>query len=115
MGASKRRTRIWAATGPNGGYTGVVTVTQIAKPPVRKVKPPVPRYHYSLATVSGSQQANRMEKTLREQLSGLGLSFFAVGHEGGTYDVMGDSGSAALGDDALRDARAVAARIKKAS
>lgn len=91
-------------------------MTEIAKPkpPMRKVKPPVPKYHYNLATVSGSQQAGLMEKVLRERLGGLGLSFFAIGREGGTYDVMGDSGSNALEDSALRDVRAVAAQIKKA-
>jgi len=82
-----------------------------AKPPIKKVKPPVPKYHYKLASVSGSQAACRMEKALREQLTGLGLSFFAIGHEGGSYDVMGDSGANALAESDLRDARAAAAKI----
>ena len=83
-----------------------------AKPPIRKIKPPIPRYHYKLATVSGSHAANRMENELRERLSGLGLSFFAIGHESGSYDVMGDSGAIALADGDLKDARAVVAKIK---
>ncbi len=81
------------------------------KPPLKKVKPPVPKYHYKLASVSGSQEAGRMEKALRERLGGLGLSFFAIGHESGSYDVMGDSGANPLTDNDLRDARAVAAKI----
>jgi hypothetical protein len=85
------------------------------KPPLKKVKPPTPRYHYSLATVTGSQQARRMENALREPLSEMGLSFFSIGHEDGSYDVMGDSGDSALNDGALRSARAVAAKIKKLS
>jgi len=85
---------------------------QGAKPPiVKKIKPPIPRYRYKLVTVSGSQAACRMENALRERLTGLTLSYFAIGHESGSYDVMGDSGTSALGDDDLRDARAVAARI----
>jgi hypothetical protein len=86
-------------------------VTERAKPPIKTIKPPIPRYHYKLASVSGSQAACRMESALRERLSGLGLSFFAIGHEGGIYDVMGDSGANALDDGGLRDARAVAAQI----
>jgi hypothetical protein len=87
---------------------------QKAKPPIRKTKPPTPRYHYKLATVSGSQQACLMEKALWERLSRLRLSYFTIGHEGGSYDVMGDSGSIALADGDLLDARAVAAQINNA-
>jgi hypothetical protein len=76
-------------------------------------KPPVPRYHYKLATVSGSQEAGRMETALRERLHGSGLSFFAICHQSGSCDVMGDSGASPLEDAALRNARAVAAEIKK--
>ena len=76
-------------------------------------KPPVPRYHYKLVTVSGSQEAGRMEKALRER-GGSGLSFFAICHQSGGCDVMGDSGVSPLGGAALRNARAVAAEIKKA-
>lgn len=82
-------------------------------PPVKKIKPPVPRYHYKLATVSGSQAASRMEDALRDRLSELSLSYFAIGHEGGSYDVMGDSGAKALEDGDLANARAVAAQFKK--
>ena len=89
-------------------------MTETAKPPIRKVKPPIPRYHYALVTVSGSKQASLMERSLREPLSGFGLSLLAIGHEDGSYDVMGDSGSAALKDGDLRHARAIAARIKLA-
>jgi len=86
-------------------------VTNKAKPPVKAIKPPIPKYHYKLATVSGSQAACRMETALREQLSGLGLSFFAIGYESGSYDVMGDSGAIALDDAGLSNARTVAAQI----
>lgn len=77
-------------------------------------KPPVPRYHYKLVTVSGSQEAGQMETALRERLEGSGLSFFAICHQNGGCDVMGDSGMSPLKDAALRNARAVAAKIKKA-
>jgi hypothetical protein len=93
---------------------GVVTVTEIAKPPVKKIKVPTPRFHYSLATVAGSQEANLMQRALRGQLTEMGVSLFAIGHEDGNYDVMGDSGAVALKDDDLRDARAMADKIKKA-
>ena len=83
------------------------------KSPIPKNKPPIPRYQYNLATVSGSQQARLMEKALRERLGGLGLSFFAIGHADGSYDIMGDSRTNALDDRYLRDARAVATQIKK--
>jgi hypothetical protein len=84
-----------------------------AKPSiVKKVKPPIPRYRYKLVTVAGSQAANRMENSLREKLNGLTLSYFAIGHESGSYDVMGDSGTSPLCDSDLRNARAVAAQIK---
>ncbi len=77
-------------------------------------KPPVPRYHYKLVTVPGSQEAGRMEAALRERLEGSGLSFFAICHQSGSCDVMGDSGVSPLKDAALRNARAVAAEIKRA-
>ena len=89
-------------------------MTESAKPPVRHIKPPIPRYHYNLATVSGSRQARLMEDALRERLTEMGVSLFAIGHEDGSYDVMGDSGVSALDDRDLRDARAVAAQINKA-
>jgi hypothetical protein len=38
-------------------------------------------------------EARLMEKALREPLGGMGMSFFAIGHEDGSYDVMGDSGA----------------------
>jgi len=77
-------------------------------------KPPVPKYHYKLVTVSGSQEAGRMETALRKRLPGFGLSFFAICHPGGGCDVMGDSGGSPLKNAALRKARAVAAEIKQA-
>ena len=91
-------------------------MTGIAKPPIRKmkVKPLVVRYHYKLATVSDSQQARLMEKALWEWLSPLGVTLFAIGHESGRYDVMGDSGDNAMADVVLRDARAMAAKITRA-
>jgi hypothetical protein len=89
-------------------------MTERAKPPVRHFKPPTPRFHYSLATVTGSRQARLMEDALREPLRGLGLSFFAIGHEDGSYDVIGDHGSSALTDEVLRGVRAVADKIKMA-
>ena len=82
---------------------------QRVKPPY--IKPPTPLFHYRLATVSGPQAAIRMENALRERLTGLRLSYFAIGHEGGSYDVMGDSGTSPLADDDLRAAQAVAAQI----
>jgi len=42
------------------------------------------------------------------------LSFFAICHQSGGCDVMGDSGGSPLEDAALRNARAVAAEIRKA-
>ena len=79
-----------------------------------KEKPPAPRYHYKLITVSGSHEAGRMETALRKRLPGSGLSFFAICHPSGDCDVMGDSGGSPLQDAALRKARAVAAEIRKA-
>jgi hypothetical protein len=79
-----------------------------------RIKPPVPRYHYKLVTVSGSQEAGRMETALRERLRDSGLRFFAICHQSGGCDVMGDSGGSPLEDAALRNARAVAAKIRKA-
>jgi hypothetical protein len=83
------------------------------KPPGKQAKPPTPRYHYKLATVEGSREASRMETSLRERLRGLGLGlgFFAIGHEGGSYDVMGDSGMCALADADLRAVRAAVAEL----
>ncbi len=78
-----------------------------------KEKPPIPKYYYKLAKVSGSQEAGGMETALRERLQGSGLSFFAICHKSGSCDVMGDSGASPLKDAALRNARAVAAKIKK--
>ena len=86
-----------------------------APPPVKKIKPPVPKYYYQLATVVSPQHANSMEKALRQRLDGLGLSFFAVCHASGSCDVMGDSGGRPLEEADLRTARAVAAKINKAS
>jgi len=85
-----------------------------AKPPVRKIKPPTPRYHYKLVRVTGSQEAHLMEKALREQLGEMGFSLFAIGHTDGSYDVMADSGGAAASDSVLRAARAFAARVRAA-
>jgi hypothetical protein len=45
---------------------------------------------------------------------GSGLTFFAICHQTGGCDVMGDSGRNPLEGAALRNARAVAAEIKKA-
>ena len=84
-------------------------------PPTKKVKPPVPKYYYQLATVVSPQHANSMEKALRQRLDGLGLSFFAVCHASGSCDVMGDSGGKPLEPADLLNARAVAAQINKAS
>jgi hypothetical protein len=79
-----------------------------------KEKPPIPKYHYKLVTVSGSLEAGRMETALRERLEGSGLAFFAICHQTGGCDVMGDSGRNPLEGAALRNARAVAAELKKA-
>lgn len=84
------------------------------RPPMRVAKPPIPRFQYKLVTVAGSQAASRMEKALRERLSEIGLTYFAIGHENGSYDVMGDSGLNALADNHLLNAKAVAAKISKA-
>jgi hypothetical protein len=85
------------------------------KPPMRKVKPPVPKYRYKLVTVTGSQAAGRMETALRERLSGrFGVSLFSICHVNGACDVMGDSGERPLDDANLRDMRAVVAEIKQA-
>lgn len=78
-----------------------------------KAKPPIPRYHYKLVTVSGSQDIGRVETALRKRLGASGLSFFAIIHQSGGCDVMGDSGVSPLQDAALRNARAVAAEIKR--
>lgn len=85
-----------------------------AKPFNMSAKPPTPRYHYKLATVSGSQAASRMENALRKRLTEISMTYFAIGHEGGSYDVMGDSGGHALAVDSLQNALAVAAQIGEA-
>jgi hypothetical protein len=76
-----------------------------------KEKPPVPRYHYKLATVVSPLKACHLESALRAKLDESGLSFFAICHQGGNCDVMGDSGPNPMNPDALRDARAVAAKL----
>lgn len=78
-----------------------------------KEKPPVPKYHYKLASVTSSKHLGLFEKALRERMEGSGLSFFAVCHQDGSCDVMGDSGASPLGEAALGNALAVAAKIKK--
>jgi hypothetical protein len=87
-------------------------MTGKAKPYVRKVTLPIPKYWYKLATVAGSQQACLMEKALRERIGRLGMSYFSIGHAGGSWDVMGDSGRTAMDEGELRDIRAVAAQIR---
>ena len=87
-------------------------MTGRAKPYVRKGAPPIPKYWYKLVTVSDSQQAFLMEKALRGRIVGLGMSYFTIGREGGSWDVMGDSGRTAMDDGELRDVRAVAAQIR---
>lgn len=82
--------------------------------PSKPAKPPAPKYHYKLVTVPGSQAAGKMENALREQLEGFSLSLFSISHGGGTYHVMGDSGTGPLDDVRLKKARAVAAGIKDA-
>jgi len=77
-----------------------------------KDKPPVPQYHYKLATVLSSPAAARFEQALRDRLSGSGLTFFAICHQNGDCDVMGDSGANPLLPADLGKARAVAAKIK---
>ena len=74
-------------------------------------KPPVPKYHYKLVTVSNSREAELLEASLRDRLRNSGLSFFAICRPGGTCDVMGDSGTCSLADTALANARAVATEI----
>jgi hypothetical protein len=61
--------------------------------------------------VSDSQQAHLTEKALWERLGRLRLSYFTIGREGGSYDVMGDSGTSALNEGDLQDARAAAAQF----
>jgi hypothetical protein len=85
------------------------------QPPVKPVKPPVPKYFYRLATVVSPQHANNMERALRTRLDGFGLSFFAVCHPSGSCDVMGDSGGRPMEPADLVKARAVAAQINQAS
>jgi hypothetical protein len=72
-------------------------------------KPPVPKYHYKLVTVSSSRDAQRMEAALRDRLRNLGLTFFTLCRSDGTFDVMGDSGASSLAEAAVANARAVAA------
>jgi hypothetical protein len=56
-------------------------------------------------------EASHMETALRDRVRELKLTFFAIAHEGGSYDVMGDSGMCALADADLRTVRATAAKI----
>jgi len=82
---------------------------------MRKEKPPVPKYHYKLVTVSDSYAANSMEKALREKFAGqFAVSLFSICHGSGSYDVMGDSGLSPLTEASLKDVRALAAQIHKA-
>ena len=78
-----------------------------------KEKAPVIKYRYKLTTVTSSGQAEQMENSLRKKFGTTGLSFFTICHEDGDCDVMGDSGTIPLEDDALHSARAFAAEIKK--
>ena len=87
-------------------------MTEKAKPNVRKVKLPIPKYWYVLATVAGSRQARLMEDGLRERIGRAGLSYFTIGREGGRWDVMGDSGVTAMDDSELQNVRSVAAQIR---
>jgi hypothetical protein len=73
-------------------------------------KPPAPKYHYKLITVSSSREAQSMEATLRDRLRNLGLTFFTMCRPNGTFDVMGDSGANSLAEAAVANARAVAAQ-----
>ena len=84
-------------------------------PRIKPLKPPPPKYHYKLTTVSGSNAAGRMENALRGRLEGLGLglSLFSICHGGMPYDVMGDSGPIPADENTLKKARAVAAEIKE--
>lgn len=83
--------------------------------PTKPVKLPPPRYHYKLITVEGSPAACRMESALREQLTGVRLSFFSTcRRDCATYQVMGDSGASPLDEDSLKRARLLAAEIKEA-
>ena len=74
-------------------------------------KPPVPKYHYKLVTVSSSRDAGLIETALRDRLRNSGLSFFAICRPNGSCDIMGDSGTSPLADAALANARAVATKI----
>jgi hypothetical protein len=64
-------------------------------------------------TVESSHEAGRVETALRQRLAASGLSFFAICHENGQCDVMGDSRVGPLQDAHLGDARALAAQIKE--
>ena len=77
-------------------------------------KPPVPKYHYKLITVSSSREAQRTESELRDRLRNLGLTFFTICRSDGTFDVMGDSGSCSMAETPLANARAVATEIPAA-
>ena len=76
-------------------------------------KPPAPKYHYKLITVSSSREAQRTEGALRDRLRNLGLSFFTICRSDGTFDVMGDSGTSSMADAPLANARAVAAQTPR--
>ncbi len=78
-----------------------------------KGKPPVPGHHHKFVTVPGCLKAGRMQTALRQRLGSPGLTFFAVCRQTGGGDGMGDSGRDPLERAALRNARAVAAEIKK--
>ena len=92
-------------------------MAETAKPPIKryKEKPPVPKFHYKLVTVTGSQAAGRMETALQERLAGrFGVSLFSICHANGACDVMGDSGKAALAREHLKEVRAIATQIRQA-
>ncbi len=74
-------------------------------------KPPPPKYHYKLVTVSSSREAERIEGQLRDRLRDAGLSFFTICRPSGACDVMGDSGACSLAGATLANARAVATEI----
>lgn len=79
-----------------------------------KDKPPPPKYRYKLVTVAGSREAGQVEAELQDQLRGSGLSYFAICRPSGQCDIIGDSGPRPMDETALKNARAVAAAIKKA-
>lgn len=76
-------------------------------------KPPPKRYHYKLVVVPRSQDPAWVERALRDRLTGLGLSLFAIRHGKDGSDVMGDSGTHPLKASDLRRARAIAVDVRK--